>query len=187
MITSPMNTYDEMVKDLIKNDSSVVFNNISADHAKFIIKSFVDEAKQSIEILSGSFCKAFYSNIDFYNCLESAAKRINSTEKIKIITLNNTDYAAIKEKLALINKTIGLDVITYVPCQYLGKEPIKHFMVVDNKRYREEEPHEEFEQENMPQNVKASVCCNGVKKANELSSKFNSIWDALKVKTPIHA
>lgn len=174
----PINAYDEMVKDLIKTDSTLVFENISAEHAKFIIRSFVDSAKQSIEILSGSFCNQFYTGMDFYDYIKKAAQKISSPQRIRIITMNDTDYMSIIEKFNQINKDIGCNVISYIPCKYTGEEPIPHFLVVDNKRYREEESHQDFGQE-APQKVKASVCCNGTKKARELVSWFNALWGTL--------
>ena len=186
MATEPINAYDEMVKDLIKNDSGLVFGNISAEHAKFIIKAFIDSAKQSIEILSGSFCNQFYTEIDFYNDIKKAAEKIGSPGKIRIITMNDTDHKAIREKFTAINKAVGCDVISYIPCKYTGEAPIEHFMVVDNKRYREEEVHKEFGN-NMAESVKASVCCNGVEKAREIISRFNLVWDFLNDKKTVHA
>lgn len=186
IVITPMNTYDGMVKDLIKTNSPLVFENVSTEHAKFIIRSFVNSAKQSIELLSGSFCNQFYTGMDFYNYIEKAAQRINSSQKIRIITMKDADYQNITKKFKVINENIGCDVISYIPCKHVGKELIKHFMVVDDKRYREEEPHQGFGEE-IPEKVKASVCCNGVKKARELISGFNALWDMLNQRAPVNA
>ncbi|NLD37900.1 MAG: hypothetical protein GX654_13615 [Desulfatiglans sp.] len=184
--STPINVYDEMVKNLIKVDSPLIFGNISPEHAKFIITSFINSAKQSIEILSGSLCEPFYNGIDFYKYLKESSQKIKSPNKIRIITLSDVDYKAIQENFDTINKEIGCNVISYHPCKYVGDNPIQHFMVVDGKRYREEEPHQDFES-NMPNNIKASVCCNGPEKAGELLTRFNIVWNSLNGISPVNA
>jgi hypothetical protein len=185
-ISSYSNAYEEMVTSLLKANSPVVFGNIDAEHAKFIIRSFIDSAKESIEILSGSFCSEFYFDTGLLNYFENSAKKINGENRIRIITMNNVDDKNINDKINQINKDVGKKVISYISCQYDGVEPIKHFMVVDGKRYREEEPHENFGN-NIPDKVKASVCCNDPEKSLRLTTLFNVLWSSLVSRSPVHA
>ena len=176
--------YDEMVKEFIRKDSTIVFGNLSVEHAKFIIESFIESAENSIEILSGACFSAFYAKNDFYKKLEVAAKKINIPGKIRIITIGDKNYQDIKQNLSRINDNVKKDVISYFPCvykpEYENKSKTSHFIVVDGKRYREEEPHCTA---GMPELVKASVCCNGKEKAGVLAGTFDIIWKNLESTT----
>ena len=175
--------YTDMVAKFIKEDSNIEFGNLTTAHAANICRQFITAAQHDIEIFSGSMKEIFYSTNGIFDVLEQTAARIKKTGAIRIITINaNTEDAqSLKAKFDQINKNNSCDIIEYRPAKFDGNElDLSHFMLVDGKRYRIEKPHERFE--SMPDEVKASVCCNNPKVVQEKQVFFNYIWDLLKEK-----
>ena len=173
--------YRAMVTSNIKTDSSEVFGNLTTGHATFIIQSFIESAKESISILSGSFNDAFYDGDTLLKALKEAAKRINIQNAIRIITVEK-ESKRLLDFIQQANKEIGKPVISYISTKYTGTEPLNHFLLVDGKRYRIEEPHGEFDSSKKPDIVKASVCCNDTKSVKPWQDFFDSIWGILLAK-----
>ena len=174
--------YNAMVDQYIKDDSPVVFGNFTASHASHIITRFLESAQISVAVLSGSFADAFYDGLAIEFLLEQTARRIsNNNGQIRIITASGSSCDRLTLLCNKINASLqrtGNPVIQYVPAKYSGTNPLKHFMVVDAKRYRLEEPHSSNGNQ-IPDYVKAEVCCNGRKKASELLESFDAIWRVL--------
>lgn len=174
--------YNAMVDQYIKDDSPVVFGNFTASHASHIITRFLESAQISVAVLSGSFADAFYDGLAIEFLLEQTARRLsNNNGLIRIITASGTRCNRLTELCNKINNALQRDkepIIQYIPARYSGKHPLKHFMVVDAKRYRLEEPHP-CNGSQIPKYVKAEVCCNGRKKASELLESFDTIWDVI--------
>ena len=179
--------YNAMVDQYIKDDSPVVFGNFTASHASHIITRFLESAQISVAVLSGSFADAFYDGLAIEFLLQQTAGRLSSNNgHIRIITTSGSYLTHLVELCDRINAAFPArkdnPVIQYIPALYSGKNPLKHFMVVDAKRYRLEEPHPS-NGDQIPDYVKAEVCCNGRKKASELLESFETIWRVLRPST----
>lgn len=175
--------YNAMVDQYIKDDSPVVFGNFTASHASHIITRFLETAQISVAVLSGNFADAFYDGLAIEFLLEQTARRLsNNNGHIRIITTSGSCSNRLVGLCDRINAALPArnndPVIQYIPARYSGKNPLKHFMVVDAKRYRLEEPHSSKGNQ-IPDYVKAEVCCNGRKKASELLESFDAIWCVL--------
>lgn len=174
--------YNAMVDQYIKDDSPVVFGNFTASHASHIITRFLESAQMSVAVLSGSFADAFYDGLAIEILLEQTARRLSANNgHIRIITSSGSSCNRLMALCNRINAALQREdnpVIQYIPARYSGTKPLKHFMVVDAKRYRLEEPHPSNGIQ-IPEYVKAEVCCNGRKKASELLESFEAIWKVI--------
>lgn len=169
--------YEKIVDEYFKLDSPIIFGNLKKAHAKHIIKKLFNDAKQNIRIFSGKFDIEFYS--DVMEDLKEAAKRINAPAGIKIITVDEKEPEKLLIQFENINKEINEDknarVIKYLSLINKGKpEDIEHFIVTDNKRYRQEEGHPELTKDT---EVKAKVCFNGPIVASDLCNLFDAVWN----------
>ena len=175
-------TYREMVDEKLSTNSSEIFGNFSPEHAGYIIAQFISKAERSIEILSGCFADTFYENIAIEPLLERAAERLKEKKgQIRIITINGINCEKLKSMTDRINRKTA-DSVIYIPARCKDPKSVNHFMVVDDKLYRLEEPHEiKFDGET-PDYVKAEVCCNDPQKASALRSRFDSIWNIISPK-----
>ncbi len=154
---SEIEKYRKEIRGYLADDSEAIFGNYTKEHAACVTELFIESAQKNIDILSGCFPKDFYVSKGLNTLLQKAKDR---GVKIRVITLCEEDCT-------------GLDGIEHRSA-CASAEPISHFMIVDNKRYRLEVPHNDD-----PQYVKAEVCCNGVKKANALLKCFDDAWDFL--------
>ena len=171
--------YRDMVAERLKNNSSDIFGNFTTEHAGYIIEQFIGSAQESIEILQGSFADCFYTEITVKPLLEAAAKRIDKEDGIRIITVNGKRFEALEQVVDEVNQKVGKQVIRYIPAQCNNPDKVNHYMIVDDIRYRLEDPHEVVSDGESPKCVKAEVCCNGPQKATQLLADFNEIWDML--------
>ena len=172
--------YSEMLDRYLAEDSTEIFGNFSAGHAAEIITKFLNAAEYSVEFLSGNFAESFYDNIVIKDLLKQTAIKLKKTSgKIRIITTDGVSKT-LRKIIEELKKEFCIDNIEYRACIYSGNEKLKHFMVVDSKRYRLEEAHDNFA--DSPTCVKAEVCCNGRVKAGELLSFFDMAWYALRPK-----
>ena len=180
--TMDRENYNAMVDKYLSDDSSIVFNNFSPEHASHIITRFLESAQNSVEVLSGNFADDFYDNLALTFLLQQTSMRLkNNDGKIRVIT---TSGKRNKTLTGLANNGI----IEYIPALYKHESDgsdINHFLVVDAKRYRLEAVHEKSEK--TPECVHAEVCCNGRKKASGLVNYFNLVWTALRPKEKLVA
>ena len=176
--------YRDMVDAKLAANSSEIFGNFSTEHAGYIIAQFISKAEKSIEILSGGFADSFYDGISVCPLLEQAAERIKRNGgKIRIITIDGIRSKHLTDMAEEINKNCNCEdnenVIVYLPASCDNPEKMNHYMVVDDMRYRLEEPHEFVGKGDAPKCVKAEICCNGPQKAALLLQRFNSAWSQL--------
>lgn len=192
-------TYNQMVDERLATDSPEVFRNFTQENAKHIVPAFIRSARQSITILGGSMPDEFYSDstcdtsgreisrdgsktspnvfVSLFEAAERLAETLRDDGKIpiRIITLNSKDNEKIDAFVERTNHSVGKQVIKIIHARYTGHRGINHYLVVDHKRYRLEEPHQPFG-DNPPDILKAEVCCNGPIKAQKLEASFDSIW-----------
>ena len=175
--------YRDMVDERLSKNSPERFGNFTPEHAGYIIAQFISKAEKSIEILSGNFSDSFYDGISIKPILQQAAKRINANGgKIRIITVNGIRCKKLEMLASEINSEFNTDskgkneVVVYIPAKAKSPEKIKHFMVVDDMRYRLEEPHEVVAVGQVPACVKAEICCNDIQKASGLRTQFDAAW-----------
>lgn len=177
------NDYDKMVDDLLNQSSSVVFANHAIDHVAYVFEKLLFSAQKNIRMLTGSFAEIFYNRKTIIDALRNAALKLNQEGSIKIITTDKCSDESIEMLNNIfnrINTDCGKNIIEYIPAIFDGKKnEIHHFVIVDNKRYRIEEPHEPFSPDNF-QPVKARVCFNDEVLANDRAKLFDNIWDSLK-------
>ena len=162
---SEIEKYRKEIRGYLEDDSAAIFGNYTKEHAACVTELFIESAQSSIEILSGCFPEEFYDTKGLCELLQDAKDRRGV--EIRVITLCDET----SEKLLQL---ANMGKIEYRPAR-ASKEPVSHFMIVDNKRYRLEMPHGEN-----PKYVKAEVCCNGSKKANALLKCFNDAWESLR-------
>lgn len=182
-----------MVDKRLAEDSPEVFGNFSYENAKYIIPRFVSNAEESVSIFAGSIPGDFYGKslgpegIPFYEAIEKAVQNIvakrqqmkNVAESsIRIITIDDKKNPDLVQFAEATNKKYGVSVIKIIQAEYQGKEKLKHYLVVDHKRYRLEEAHESF-RNGPPEILKAEVCCNNPDKATLMENSFNRIWSVL--------
>lgn len=161
--------YRNTVAEYIRDDSPKIFGNYSRAHAACVTSAFLNAAQRSVVILSGSFPHDFYFDENIGNELRCAIERVaGNGGKVRIITVDGKKNETLS---ALAEESKG--VFEYRAGHYSGND-LAHFMVVDGKRYRLEAVHDKNEK--TPEVVRAEVCCNGVKKADELLSFFNAAW-----------
>lgn len=171
------NEYTQTVEKYLAEDSSAVFGNFSSAHAGYIISRFLETAKHSVEILSGSFADTFYDGLSIDRLLVETAIRVRRNGgQVRIITSDGITSERLR-RLSQAANEIESNALQYASAEYRGSAPLKHFLVVDAKRYRLEEAHEKTTE--TPMCVKAEVCCNGRTKARELLEYFNRIWQVV--------
>lgn len=173
--------YREMVDRNLANNSSEVFCNFSRAHAEYIISQFIARANNSIEILTGNFDDDLYNNISVETLLREAAVRIaKNNGQIRIVTLSNKRSDSLDSMVARINGSLPPQegnhnaVVQYFAGTCAAPEKVNHYIIVDQTRYRLEEPHTKE-----PECVHAEVCCNGPQRAARLLAGFNSVWGIL--------
>ncbi len=172
--------YREMVDRNLENNSSEIFGNFSREHAEYITASFIAKAEKSIEILTGNFDDDLYDNISVETLLEEAARRIKVKSAIRVISLNGKDSLRLKVLIDRLDndEDEGIHgVVVQKAGMCANPDQVNHYIVVDQMRYRLEEPHEL-----RPARVKAEVCCNGKVRSAQLRGGFNRAWRALEGK-----
>lgn len=180
--------YNEKVDKRLRERSPEVFGNFTRENAQYIIPTFIQGAKKSVEILSGSIPDGFYSDapiegcVSIFDALRTAADGIvannpnYATPSIRILTLDGVKHEGVETVAKEINEK-HRGIIEVIQAKYIGNQKMKHFLVVDGERYRLEEFHEPFAEP--PTVLKAEVCCNGPEKAGKMESLFNSLWSSV--------
>jgi len=171
--------YNKIVDEYLSTNSTKVLGNYLPEHARYIISSFIKNANYSIDILSGECNDIFYDNNKIWQILKNSAKKIaQNNGYIRIITADGVVCKKLKSIIDEINSENKKVFAYYRPALYEGKKKLNHFLIVDEMRYRLEDVHEK-KHNGIPDVVKAEVCCNGTKKAEELKSFFDGIWKFL--------
>ena len=173
--------YKNNVNRLIDEDSHKIFGNYSQRHAGFITQRFVSLAQNDVKLLAGSLIEDIY-NRSVQQAFADAVERLmplNRKGAIRILTLDNLEPPDwICELLRKSNETIQFKT-------YKARVNGYHFLIVDGKRYRLEEPHEPLSGQKPQYNVKAEVCCNGPQKSEILSHFFDKLWSVVRNSTKV--
>ncbi len=166
-------TYKAMVEEIITNGDSTVISNINYAHAVYLTVKQYDRAEKKAEIITGSFAEET-GDTSIRDAFCSMVKRIASNNgKVRVIT---TAYKAIPNWLETLHEKYQ-EALDIVFAQLKDpNNPVEHWITLDDKMYRREEPHKGFE----CQDVHASVCFNDPVKAKEQSGSFDKIWGILK-------
>ncbi len=167
-------SYAEMVDYNIEHDSTEVFGNFSTEHASHIVTRFLENAKKTIIVLSGSFVDVTPTQGMCALLRQTALRLKENNGSIRIITADGNKNSDIEKICSEIKNKDSFD---YIPAKYAGHIPLKHFMVVDEKMYRLENAHEKNIAEGA--DVHAEVCCNGKEKAAQLIEFFDHVWNIL--------
>ena len=187
---SDNSVYNRRVDQRLAEDSPEVFGNFSYENAQYIISRFVETAAESVTIFAGSIPADFYrttrgsDGCAFFSAIGTAAQNIvekgqkTAADAIRIITIDGNENQELVQFAKKTNESLGTPVIHIIQARYQGKEKLKHYLVVDHKRYRLEEYHEPF-RDGPPSILKAEVCCNNPVKSIIMESSFNRIWTAL--------
>lgn len=187
-------SYNRMVIERIKTDSPEVFGNMTPENARFIVPALIDAAQESVVIFSGSMPPWFYDEAEngvepILDVIRRAATRLygkfgaGAAGSIRIITANGDFDPRLNVFAAdVAARNGGVEVVKILQAAYSGDAgTLKHFIVVDHKRYRLESPHGRCRDSKL-EKVLAEVCCNGPAKALRLESSFDSIWGKLEAK-----
>lgn len=141
--------YRIFVKFAAQNDSNIPIPNSDQDHAKILFEYMIPKAKKYIHIFTGSFREVFYKELrnEFIAAIE---------RDVEICVLSCESIP--KETKMEYPKILFETIETNFP---------NHFMVIDNKMYRFEEPHsvDEF-------NVEAVANFNDEETAKDLQDIF---------------
>ena len=169
--------YQRKLYELLYTDSESIFANYSQEHAKCIIKAFIDAAENTIVFLSGDFGSGIYKGGEIRDSLEAAVRR---GVDVRVISLGQDD--ASHECLTELDIALSSKPESPVRGRFRYKlgvvrtgAQVQHYMVVDSKRYRLEAYHAMP----VPDSVHAEVCCNGKAKAAMLTNMFNTVWNRI--------
>lgn len=175
--------YIAMVDGYFRDNSKVVFGNMSPVHAKYVTKKLFDKAQYEIDVFSGTYCEVFYGNSEIKEALNNAVARLKDKENglIRVMTIDEDDPIRLSKDFAETNKISGggKAVIKYlalspkIPQGKIGT--LQHFVVSDRISYRLEDSHEVIR--GAVPNVKAKVCANGKDMALSLACYFDTIWN----------
>ena len=157
--------YRNMVNKKMAGNSPEPFASFSMENAGYIRTLFLDEAEYQVDILAFGFEDLLYGSYPFL--LKKAAERLHRNGgKIRVVTING-------EKDPNLEAMNQIDGFEYIPAHCKFPEKVNFYMVVDGKRY-----HLEQLRHNGGYSY-AEVCCFGPKKAAELISFFDELWNSL--------
>ncbi len=171
--------YQAKLDRLIAEDSPAIFANYSRAHARCIIWTFLSGAERTVDILAGDFGNDFYRHPAIRS---SVLKAVANGARVRVISLGTSPDSrkfvagvahSAREKEASADPGGGFE---YRFAKVRPGARVKHYMIIDGKRYRLEDYHDEGSE-----SVHAEVCCNGKGKAATLTRLFESVWDRLPV------
>lgn len=178
-LSKDLGEYQARLTKLMLEESPAIFANYSRAHAHCIIRTFFESAIDSISVLAGDFGNKFYGLYDIRQALVKAIRngacvRVVSLctreESVAVVNKLKNELNALRTEDASVKGTFEVKFATVKP----GSQ-VKHYMVIDNKRYRLEDIHTDH----IESPVHAEVCCNGPSKAAALNLSFNAVWERL--------
>ena len=184
------NAYNRRVDQRLAEDSTEVFGNFSYDNAQYIISRFIESANESVTIFAGSIPDEFYKptketgGSQLFGAIGKAAENIatnnplRAASSIRIITIDGVQNPEFVQFARKTNDEHGRPIIKIIEAKYKGNKQLKHYLVVDHKRYRLEDSHAPFGNK-PPDILKAEVCCNDPVKSAIMENSFNQIWSML--------
>jgi hypothetical protein len=162
--------YILLVEEAIRRDLDLDISNSTFSHAAFLTEELLKVAKREINILSGSLNEALYGEK-----MKGAFSVLSRNIDVKIIIWHTAKQSQIDNLKALNNKIqIKLASREEKPENY---ERTKHFMVVDEKAFRLEEPHSPQVESVEDFQVKGVANFNKPEVAKALRGIFCSLWD----------
>ena len=165
--------YQAELTKLMLAESPAIFANYSRAHARCIIRTFFESARNSVSVLAGDFGNAFYQQPDIRDALRRAVMNGAHVRIISLCTDESSMNAVIQFQDEL-NKLRNGSVEVRFGVVRSGAQ-VTHYMVIDDRRYRLEEVHSDGE--DSP--VHAEAGCNGPGKAAALNVSFNNVWSRL--------
>lgn len=165
--------YQAELTKLMLAESPAIFANYSRAHARCIIRTFFESAKNTVSVLAGDFGNAFYQQPDIRDALRRAVVNGAHIRVISLCTDENSMSAVIQFRDELNQLRNGAVEVRFGVVRPGAQ--VKHYMVIDDRRYRLEEVHSDGE--DSP--VHAEACCNGPGKAAALNVSFNNVWSRL--------
>ena len=165
--------YQAELTKLMLAESPAIFANYSRAHARCIIRTFFESAKNSVSVLAGDFGNAFYQQPDLRDALRRAVANGAHVRVISLCTDESSMNAVIQFRDELNQLRTGAVEVRFGVVRPGAQ--VKHSMVIDDRRYRLEEVHSDVE--GSP--VHAEACCNGPGKAAALNVSFNNVWSRL--------
>lgn len=174
---STLEEYQAKLDQLIAEDSTAIFANYTRAHARCIVQAFLSGAFDSADILAGDFGNDFWRQEPVRRAVLRA---VSNGARVRVVSLcTDPESKDCVRRLA--------EAARFAPCE--GARPgkflykfanvrpgtqVKHYMIVDRKRYRLEDYHGAGSPA-----VHAEVCCNGRAKAATLTRLFEGVWDKL--------
>ena len=99
----------------------------------------------------------------------------------RIITIDGVQNPKFVEFAKKTNEDHRCPIVKIIEAKYKGNKKLKHYLVVDHKRYRLEEYHTPFGNK-PPDILKAEVCCNDPVKSSIMENSFDRTWRMLSTK-----
>ncbi len=169
--------YQKKLNALLYSDSDAIFANYSQNHARCIIRTFLDSAESTAIFLSGDFGAGVYAEQPIRDAIIAAVRR---GVDMRVVSLGQDESSGhcLEELAQMLDKQRNPQVcgqFRYRLGVVRANAQVQHYMVVDGKRYRLEAAHANP----VPESVHAEVCCNGKAKAAVLSGMFNAVWGRL--------
>jgi len=129
-----MQTYIEAVREAVKNKIDKRFANSSVQHAEVLIKAVIDDAKESIYILTTNFYAGFF------NAIKKTLIQFLEKDKSKIYIItkeNNNNMKEIEDLLKEYKNNLQVKFIkdNEFPKNNETKENV-NYIVNDNNSYR---------------------------------------------------
>lgn len=165
--------YQARLSKLMLEDSPAIFANYSRAHARCIIRTFFESARNSVSVLAGDFGNDFYQLPDIRDALRRA---VANGAQVRVISLGTGKCSM--DAVAAIVRDLNAMRAGAIEVRFgvvRSGAQVKHYMVIDDKRYRLEDVHSDCANEP----VHAEVCCNGPGKAAALNVSFNNVWNRL--------
>lgn len=172
-----LKAYQSKLDALLAEDSTAIFANYSRAHACCIVRTFLNGAQKSVDILAGDFGNAFYRQDAIR---DAVLKAVANGARVRVISLGvDEDSRAYVRRLAETAKSIADEkgnngALLFKFARVRPGAQVKHYLVVDDKRYRLEDYHADDSD-----TVHAEVCCNGIEKASVLKRTFGATWDRI--------
>lgn len=168
-----LGAYQVELSRLMQENSPAIFANYSRAHARCIIRTFLESATRSVSILAGNFGNAFYSLPDIRAALQRA---VENGARIRVISLcvDGKSMRTVRDLVTSMNNLSPGAIEVRFAMVRPGAQ-VKHYMVIDDARYRLEDVHSDDPESP----VHAEVCCNGPGKARALSFSFDNVWRRL--------
>lgn len=168
-----LGAYQAELSRLMQEDSPAIFANYSRAHARCIIRTFFESAKNSVSVLAGDFGNAFYQQPDIRDALRRAVANGAHVRVISLCTDESSMNAVVQLRDELNQLRSGAVEVRFGVVRPGAQ--VKHYMVIDDTRYRLEDVHSD----DPDSPVHAEVCCNGPGKARALSFSFDNVWRRL--------